>query len=417
MWWPCLAALRRSCSLSSAPGLGDEHRRIAEAELGREFDRLRTAGADDVARADAASERTRPRIEIAVGVEIAVIGGRAVLGPGLQNNVDRLAVALARGRRVDRVGPVFHAGAERERDFEAASRQHVEHGVFFRQAVVVGLFAGRIVASRRNELVERRLGEAEPLLHVGDDLHHLADEVAVVGLDDFGDEVGADRLAVLVELDLPVRRVEHDLVCSAAELLVVVRKIALDLVERLKHRVGRVVVVDGEQRGAGEGILEVAGLRMRLVGLHERLPFRVRVVVGHAAGGDGADQRVLGLALRRQHGLVDHDRAAEQVGVAAGLLILVEEVHRVGAAEAEIDGVDVIGQRRNDRGEVLGAERHPEALGDLAAGLAELDRQSHHLRVDEGIIFADRRDLLVVLDVVGVVAEAACHCAPSMLLR
>ena len=28
----------------------------------------------------------------------------------------------------------------------------------------------------------------------------------------------------------------------------------------------------------------------------------------------------------------------------AGLLVLVEEVHRVGTAEAEIDGVDVIGQ-------------------------------------------------------------------------
>ena len=33
------------------------------------------------------------------------------------------------------------------------------------------------------------------------------------------------------------------------------------------------------------------------------------------------------------------------MGVAAGLLVLVEEVHSVGAAEAEIDGVDVIGQR------------------------------------------------------------------------
>ena len=29
--------------------LGDEHRRVAEAEFGCEFDRLRAAGADDVA--------------------------------------------------------------------------------------------------------------------------------------------------------------------------------------------------------------------------------------------------------------------------------------------------------------------------------------------------------------------------------
>ena len=47
-----------------------------------------------------------------------------------------------------------------------------------------------------------------------------------------------------------------------------------------------------------------------------------------------------------------------------------------------------------------------QPLGDLSAGLAVLDRQPHHLRIDEGIIFADDRDFLVVLDVVGVVAEA-----------
>ena len=33
------------------------------------------------------------------------------------------------------------------------------------------------------------------------------------------------------------------------------------------------------------------------------------------------------------------------MGMTAGLLILIEEVHRVGAAEAEIDGVDVVRQR------------------------------------------------------------------------
>src|SRR5208282_336410 len=110
----------------------------------------------------------------------------------------------------------------------------------------VGLFARRIVASRRNKLVEGRLGEAQPLLHVGDDLHHLTDEIAVIGLDDFGDEVGADRLPILIERDLPVRRLEHDLAQSFAELLVVVREIAFDVVKRLKHRVGGVVVVDGE---------------------------------------------------------------------------------------------------------------------------------------------------------------------------
>ena len=36
-----------------------------------------------------------------------------------------------------------------------------------------------------------------------------------------------------------------------------------------------------------------------------------------------------------------HIGPADEVGIAAGLLILVEEVHRVGAAEAEINGVDI----------------------------------------------------------------------------
>ena len=115
--------------------LGDEHRRVAKAELGREIDGFRASGADDVAGRMRLLIRPRPRIEVAVGVEIAVIGGRAVLRPGLQDDVDRLAMALARGRRIDRIGPVFHAGAERKRDLEASLRHHVEHGVFFRQPV------------------------------------------------------------------------------------------------------------------------------------------------------------------------------------------------------------------------------------------------------------------------------------------
>ena len=61
---------------------------------------------------------------------------------------------------------------------------------------------------------------------------------------------------------------------------------------------------------------------------------------------NGSDQRLFRLAFRRQHGLIDHDRAADQFRVAAGLLILVEEVQRVGAAEAEIDRVDVLREAR-----------------------------------------------------------------------
>ena len=76
--------------------------------------------------------RPRPRIEVTVGVEIAVIGGWAVLRPSLQNDVDQFAMALTGGGRVNRIGPVFHTSAKGERHFEPTLRQDVEHGVFFR---------------------------------------------------------------------------------------------------------------------------------------------------------------------------------------------------------------------------------------------------------------------------------------------
>ncbi len=91
--------------------------------------------------------------------------------------------------------------------------------------------------------------------------------------------------------------------------------------------------------------------------------------------------------------------------LATGLLILIEEVDRIGAAEAEIDCVDIVGKRRDDGGEILGAERHPLPARDLAAEAAELQRQPEHLGIDEGVILADGRDLAVALGLIGVFAE------------
>ncbi len=141
-----------------------------------------------------------------------------------------------------------------------------------------------------------------------------------------------------------------------------------------------------------------------------------------AAGGHRADQRVLSATLGGQHGLVDHDAAADQMRFAAGLLVLIEEVDRIAAAEAEIDGIDVIGKRGDHRGEVFGAERHPEALGDLAAETAELQGQTEHLRVDERVILTDRRDRAVAFVVVDVLAETglplgAVHVEAEEVLR
>src|SRR6516164_1811868 len=89
--------------------LGDEHGGIAEAVFGRDFDRFRAAGADDVAGGMRTLERPRPRVEEPVRVELAEVRGRTVLGPGLQDDLERLAEPLARRRRVYRVGPVFHS--------------------------------------------------------------------------------------------------------------------------------------------------------------------------------------------------------------------------------------------------------------------------------------------------------------------
>ena len=109
-----------------------------------------------------------------------------------------------------------------------------------------------------------------------------------------------------------------------------------------------------------------------------------------------ADQGFFRLALSRHYGLVDHDRAADELGVAAGLLKLVEKVHRVSAAETEIDRIHVIGQLWNERAEVFRSAGHPQPLGDLTAKRAIIQRQPEHLRVSERIVLRQRRDLLVV---------------------
>ena len=100
----------------------------------------------------------------------------------------------------------------------------------------------------------------------------------------------------------------------------------------------------------------------------------------------------LGVAFGVQNRAVHHDGAADQVGIAASLLVLVQEVDRVTAAKAEIDRVHVVRKRGNDRAKVLRSERNPETFGDLTTRLAVFQRKTEDLRVDEGIVLADRRD-------------------------
>src|ERR1700758_2459531 len=101
---------------------GDEHRRIAKPQFGRELDGFRASGPNDVAGRMRFLVRRRPWVEEAIRIEVAVVTGRPWLGPGLQNDVDRFLVTLTRRHRIDRICPIFHAGAERKRYLKAAFR-------------------------------------------------------------------------------------------------------------------------------------------------------------------------------------------------------------------------------------------------------------------------------------------------------
>src|SRR6266550_8953556 len=63
-------------------------------------------------------------------------------------------------------------------------------------------------AARQTYLGEYRRVVAQCLVHVRYDLHDLAEQGALAIVDDFGDEIGADRLTVGVEFDLPVGRID-----------------------------------------------------------------------------------------------------------------------------------------------------------------------------------------------------------------
>ena len=185
--------------------------------------------------------RPRPRIEEPVGVELAEEFGRPVLRPRLQDDVDQFLVPLARRRRIDRIGPVLHAGAERERDLEASVRHHVEHGVFLGQAV--GIFEVRRraphadlgVAGLRNERggdqVRRRHHAVGGVVMLVDDdgveaelvgEHELGqialvERMAALGIIIFVREIHPQRLELLVVLgEMHVGKKMHEIEANIA---------------------------------------------------------------------------------------------------------------------------------------------------------------------------------------------------------
>src|ERR1700738_2556151 len=169
-------------------------------------------------------------------------------------------------------------------------------------------------AARQADLGEYRRVVAERLIDVRYDLHDLAEQGALAVVDDFGDEIGADRLTVGVELALAIWRLEFDRSQRGLELGLIVAEVAVDFPQAQDQRRRRVIIVGRKQRRAREALLRREG---SLIVFHEGLPARILPGVGLAAGGGGAGQRVLGVTLGRKDGLVDHDRAAEQMRLAA----------------------------------------------------------------------------------------------------
>src|SRR5271168_4118303 len=72
------------------------------------------------------------------------------------------------------------------------------------------LFALGNRTAREADLGEYRRIVTERLVHVRYDLHDLAEQRALAVVDDFGDEIGADRLTVGIKLDLPVGCIDFD---------------------------------------------------------------------------------------------------------------------------------------------------------------------------------------------------------------
>ena len=75
-------------------------------------------------------------------------------------------------------------------------RTAVSRDLRFRRRLVVALLAYGHFAPRQADLGKDGRVETKRLVHVRHDLDDFADEIAILVLDDFGDETRADRLAI-----------------------------------------------------------------------------------------------------------------------------------------------------------------------------------------------------------------------------
>src|SRR5260221_3868436 len=216
---------------------------------------------------------------------------------------------------------------------------------------------GRTIVDRMLEELVRVVGPE--LADVGIGLDHGVDELAALLLD-LADVDGADHGAVLVEAHRAAA--SRYLVARPQRCLqgILVFDPALDLLER-RFEHGAVGIGRG---GAKAGIDLVVAVHA----FDEFLVLGIVQLRRVPAGRDDADGIVAHLLQQR---FVDRGHSAEGRGLAAILLVLLEELESVGAGKADEEDVDVLLELR-DIGAVIGRhQRRPEILHHLAASVLE----------------------------------------------
>src|ERR1700722_3849692 len=118
-----------------------------------------------------------------------------------------------------------------ERDLARRSIRDKGPGAFPRPDLPTSvLLALRMCPTRRADFGEDVSRITKSLVDVRHDFDHLADQSAGAVLDDLGDEIGSDRLPVLVEADLAVRRVDRERRQRGLKFRLVVAEVAVDLI-------------------------------------------------------------------------------------------------------------------------------------------------------------------------------------------
>src|SRR6266851_3581973 len=245
---------------------------------------------------------------------------------------------------------------------------------------------------------------AEGLVHLRNPKHGLdsGDVAARRRRGDLDDPVVEDRLPVRVEADLAVRALDDCCCQSGLKPLLAVGKVAVDRGQRLAESGHRAPVAEGEDAGSVrlsgrvDGQLLLVGRGLREAGVTRDTAGRDR---SHHRGTNRLEQ------LRVGPERVAHDVLGVQGAVE--LLVLLEARDEAGAADADEQAVDALGDLGDERRVVGRAQRRPDAIciRNAAADRAELCDEAGERRVRKRVVVADHSGGSPAELVVGVVAE------------